>query len=275
MNGVEGEKGTCYRWREKSQCSKGDQCSFRHGSIDRAQKPDHNAATPSEPSFAPGRSVVEEREVSEAKVTMGPFFEHRADIIWKVPRTRSPCEYRQPPECQFFQTETGCKAGEQPKKKLKERLRFSQKKRKRRHECCSYCENCTTIGLRLARLGSIGFSQRKTAPGNPMQKVLGQIRKVRFTQSTLRQASIREKKGPSFGKIQVRNSHQRSPYAKKMRTGFMKRLKDNSDVPEARHGTLQKTYTSSTRTTKLHSTHPRKNGYSRLRQQKSWRKESL
>ena len=48
-----------------------------------------------------------------------------------------------------------------------------------------------------------------------MQKVLGPIRRVRFTQSTLRQASIREKRGPSFGKIQVKNPYQRSPYAMK------------------------------------------------------------
>ncbi len=39
-------------------------------------------------------------------------------------------------------------------------------------------------------------SQRsKQARGNPMQKVLGPIRRIQFTQSTLRQASIREKKG--------------------------------------------------------------------------------
>ena len=37
----------------------------------------------------------------------------------------------------------------------------------------------------------------------------------RFTQSTERQASNREKKGPSFGKIQVKNPHQRSPCAMK------------------------------------------------------------
>ena len=45
----------------------------------------------------------------------------------------------------------------------------------------------------------------------PMQKVLGSIRKVRFSQSTLRQASILEKQGPSFGKIQVEPQLQRSP----------------------------------------------------------------
>ena len=48
-----------------------------------------------------------------------------------------------------------------------------------------------------------------------MQKVLEPIRRVRFTQSTLRQASIREKKGPSFGKIQVKIPHQRSPHSMK------------------------------------------------------------
>ena len=57
-------------------------------------------------------------------------------------------------------------------------------------------------------------SQRGKQPQrNPMQKVLGSIRRIRFTQSTLRQASIREKEGLSLGKIQVKNPHQRSPYA--------------------------------------------------------------
>ena len=48
-------------------------------------------------------------------------------------------------------------------------------------------------------------------------------------------------------------------------TGPMKRLNDSSDVPEARLGTLSKICTRSKRKTKLHSTRPRKNGFSRLR----------
>ena len=54
----------------------------------------------------------------------------------------------------------------------------------------------------LSRMGCVSqdsellVSQRgKQALGNPMQKVLGPIRRVRFTQSTLCQASIRGKKG--------------------------------------------------------------------------------
>ena len=46
-------------------------------------------------------------------------------------------------------------------------------------------------------------------------KVLGPIRRVRFTRAALREANIRESKGPSLKKIQVKSSHQRSPYAVK------------------------------------------------------------
>ena len=46
-------------------------------------------------------------------------------------------------------------------------------------------------------------------------KVLGSVRRVRFTKATQRHEDIRENKGPSFGKIQVKFPHQRSPYAMK------------------------------------------------------------
>ena len=43
--------------------------------------------------------------------------------------------------------------------------------------------------------------------------VLGPIRRVRYTRAALRQANIRENKGPSLNGIQVKLLHQRSPYA--------------------------------------------------------------
>ena len=54
LSGVERGKGVCYRWKEQGQCSKGDQCSFRHESNDRAPKPTPKAAPPSEPSMTRG-----------------------------------------------------------------------------------------------------------------------------------------------------------------------------------------------------------------------------
>ena len=47
-------------------------------------------------------------------------------------------------------------------------------------------------------------------------KVLGSIRRVRFTKATQRHANIRESKGPSLRKVQVKVPHQRSPYALKL-----------------------------------------------------------
>ena len=75
LSGVEKGKGICHQWQEKASVRKGVRCSFRHETQDRAQKPEHTAPTPSEPSACRGR------EVSEAKVTMGPFFNNRADVI--------------------------------------------------------------------------------------------------------------------------------------------------------------------------------------------------
>ena len=45
--------------------------------------------------------------------------------------------------------------------------------------------------------------------------VLGPIRRVRFTRAALRQANIRENKGPSLNNIQVKLPHERSPHAVK------------------------------------------------------------
>ena len=78
--GVEGGEGICYQWKEKGQCSQGDRCSFSHETQARAQKPEHTAATPSEPTESRGRSVSRKRS-TRGKGDHGPFFDHRADII--------------------------------------------------------------------------------------------------------------------------------------------------------------------------------------------------
>ena len=44
-------------------------------------------------------------------------------------------------------------------------------------------------------------------------RVLGPIRRVRFTKATQRHADVRENEGPSLGRVQVKILHQRRPYA--------------------------------------------------------------
>ena len=129
FGGVEGGKDTCYQWGEKFQCSKGDQCSFRHESNDHAQKPTPKAATPSEPSMTLARSVSRKRSI-RGKSNPGVILRQPCRYYLKGTCTRSLCENRHPPKCQFYKTETGCKAGdkclfphhkvhEQPNKKPK------------------------------------------------------------------------------------------------------------------------------------------------------------
>ena len=142
FSGVERENVFCHQWTEKGQCSKGDQCSFRHESNDRAQKPTPKAATPSGPSMTRGRSTCR--------------------FHFKCTCTRSPCEYWHPPECQFYKNESGCKARdkclfphskieEQPSKKPKKSFQNGKSDDK---SAVAFVKNSTTIGLCLARLRS-------------------------------------------------------------------------------------------------------------------------
>ena len=107
MSGVEGGKGACYQWKEKGQCSKGDQCSFQHERNNRAQKPNPNASTPSEPSMTRGRSMSRKKSV-RCKSNPGMILRQPCKNFLKGTCTRSPCEYWYPPECQFSKTESGC-----------------------------------------------------------------------------------------------------------------------------------------------------------------------
>ena len=101
--GVERGKGMCYQWKEKGQCSKGDQCSFRHESDDHAPKPTPKAAPPSEPSVTRGRSTSRNRSARGRSQT-GRILRQPCRYYLKGTCTRSPCEHWCPPECQFYKT---------------------------------------------------------------------------------------------------------------------------------------------------------------------------
>ena len=88
-------------------------------------------------------------------------------------------------------------------------LLFTHKKRKRRQGCCGYCENCTTIGLRLARLGCVGFSKRQVVRGKPDAQSLGTDSK-----STIHSVYATSSKYPGKERT-IAWKNTRSPYAMK------------------------------------------------------------
>ena len=98
--GVDGGKGICYPWKEKGQCSQGDRCSFRHETQDRAEKPEHTAATPLEPTLSRGRSVSKKRSI-RGKSNHRSILRQPCRCDLKGTCTRMPCEYWHPLECQF------------------------------------------------------------------------------------------------------------------------------------------------------------------------------
>ena len=179
----------------------------------------------SEPTASRGRSVSKNRSI-HGKSNHAVILRQLCRCNLKGTCTRARCEYWHPPKCQFNETETGCKAGDKclfPHHKVDEQTNKKPKKgdyfHKRKE---NQDKNAVAVVKIVPQLGCVSqdsealVSQRGTQYwGNPMQQVLGPIRRIRFTQSTLRQASIREKKGPSLGKIQIKNPHQRGPHALK------------------------------------------------------------
>ena len=217
-SGVERGKGKCYQWKEKGQCSKGDQCSFPHERNDRAPKP-----TPNPPYLLSHQRHEEEAHSRKRSVRgrsqTGTILRQPCRYYLKGTCSRSPCEYWHPPESQCCKTESvrQClfpdhKVDEQPNQKPKKRDHSPKKKRKRRQGCCSFCENCTTVGLCFARVRAIRTSEKREVSENPRQTVLGTNQRVQFTQSALRQASIRKERI-----IAWKNTSQKSSSAKSQR----------------------------------------------------------
>ena len=56
LSGVEKRQGVCCHWKAKGQCSKGDRCSFRHDSDERAKSTPKTTPS-SEPPTQKGRSA--------------------------------------------------------------------------------------------------------------------------------------------------------------------------------------------------------------------------
>ena len=118
-----------------------------------------------------------------------------------------------PPECKFNQTKSGCKFRAEcsfPHWKVEEQPNKKPKK--------SEDKSVVVIVKSVRQLCCVSHDTEppdSTTISWKGKRVSGPVRRVRFTRAALCQANIREKEGPSLGKIQVQIPHQRSPYAMK------------------------------------------------------------
>ena len=100
--------GDCWQWKANGQCSKGDNCSFRHDMNKRAKMTQPN---PSPSSFMQQSDRNASRTRSpRGKVPVVECLDCPARI--KGTCTNSFCEKWHPPECLFYKTNSGCRFGE-------------------------------------------------------------------------------------------------------------------------------------------------------------------
>ena len=139
--------------------------------------------------------------------------------------TRTPCEYWHPPSVNFTKQKRAAKqetsvfphykVEEQPSKKPKKELELSKAEKVTTKEAVAFVKTVPQLDCVSQDSEPSESLKSVVSRRNPKRKVLGSTRRVRFTQSTLRQAIVKENKRIIAWKIHVKIPHQRSPYAMK------------------------------------------------------------
>ena len=97
--------GDCWQWKANGQCSKGDNCSFRHDMDKRAK--------PTQPNPSPRSSTRQNvKKASRTRSPIGRMFRLPCEDYLKGTCTNSFCEKWHLPECLFYKSESGCRFGE-------------------------------------------------------------------------------------------------------------------------------------------------------------------
>ena len=102
--------GDCWQWEANGQCSRGDNCIFRHDVNNRAKM--------TQPSPSPNSFMQQdERKTSRTrsprgKSPSGRMFRWLCKDYLKRTCNNSFCEKWHPPECLFYKTKSGCRFGE-------------------------------------------------------------------------------------------------------------------------------------------------------------------
>ena len=102
--------GDCWQWKANGQCSKGDNCTFRHDVNKRAKMIQPN---PSSNSFMQQSERNASRTRSpRGKSPSGRMSRWNGKDFLEGTCTNSFCEKWHPPECLFYKTKSGCRFGE-------------------------------------------------------------------------------------------------------------------------------------------------------------------
>ena len=193
------------------QCSKGDNCSFRHDINKRAKM------TPSNPS--PSSSTRQnERNASRTRSPRGKSPSGRMSRLpckdyLKGTCTNSFCEKWHPPECLFYKSENGCRFGEECSCAHRQVEEQPSKMSKKNGDKSAVA----TLKKEWAALGCI-FQDMEPPKSSSIFRKSSNIRKpircVQFAKAAARHSDIRDQ-NQSLGMICPDDPHQRNPNAPK------------------------------------------------------------
>ena len=111
QDGVERGPGDCYQWKAKGQCSKGDNCSFRHdGNKQRKWTP--TSAPPSEPQPEKNGEKSSRRKSLRRRSLCEKLTRTTCRDYIKGKCTRPSCDSWHYPECQYHKKPSGCRFGD-------------------------------------------------------------------------------------------------------------------------------------------------------------------
>ena len=102
--------GDCWQWKANGQCSKGDNCSFRHDTNKRAKSTQPNPS-PSSSTRQNERNASRTRS-PRGKSPSGRMSRLHCKVYLKGTCTNSFCEKWHSPESLFYKSENGCRFGE-------------------------------------------------------------------------------------------------------------------------------------------------------------------
>ena len=235
--------------KKKGQCSKGDQSSFRHETQDSAQKPEHTAATLSEPAPARCRSVSRKRSI-RGKGRHGSILRHPCRYYLKS-TTRTPCEYWHPPECQFYKTKTGFKSGDtclfphyevadQPNKKPKKGY-FPKRRESEDKGAVAIVKSVSQLGC-VSQDSDALVSQDRSLGETRCRKSWDRFEEIDSPSLRCVTRVSGKRKDHRMEKYKSKILINEVPTLRNLRASPMKRLKDKSNAPEARRGILSKKY---------------------------------
>ena len=111
QRGVAKGPGECFQWKAKGQCSRRDTCSFQRDEKKRA-KSTPKSAPPSEPPKGKDGRNTSRRSSPRGRSPSGKLARQPCRDYIKGNCTRPSCDFCNPPECQCYKKESGCKFGD-------------------------------------------------------------------------------------------------------------------------------------------------------------------